>query len=118
MRFSSKFICALSIVALLFEAKAFVYAAPVTPQVPETSDVHADVPAAVPAPLPDPQQLVSELTQGNDYPVELIIPSIKLDGVVVALREFTDELLWVRKWCRYCGRDVGVDVGCFRYLRC
>src|SRR5262245_21801960 len=82
MRFSSKIVCAISIVALVLEMHAWVFAAPITPQVPETSSVHAQE-HGIPAPLPGPQELVSQLTQGNDYPVELIIPSIKLDVPVV-----------------------------------
>jgi len=78
MRFSSKLVCLLAIGALFLEMHSWVFAEPITPQVPETSVASAETSAVAPT-LPDPQQLVSEITQGNDYPVELIIPSIKLD---------------------------------------
>jgi sortase (surface protein transpeptidase) len=82
MRFSSKIVCSLAVIGLFLEMHAWVFAAPVTPQVPETSvDTHQETNA--PAPLPDPQQLVSELTEGNDYPVEVTIPSIHLDSPII-----------------------------------
>lgn len=84
MRFSSKAVCALAVVALFFEMHTWVFAAPITPQVPETAVTQAQTPPPEEeVPLPDPQQLVSQLTRGSDYPVELIIPSIKLDVHVV-----------------------------------
>jgi len=87
MHFSSgfsKLLCLVSIIALFLEMHAWVFAAsPITPQVPQTSVNAPKEEGSVQAPLPNPQQLVSEITHGNDYPIELIVPSIKLDVPVV-----------------------------------
>jgi LPXTG-site transpeptidase (sortase) family protein len=85
MRFSSrfsKFICFVSVLALFLEMHAWVFAAPTTPQVPETAVSQSET-ADAQAPLPDPEQLVSQLTHGDDYPVELMVPSINLDVSIV-----------------------------------
>jgi len=84
MRFSSKLICVVSVLALFLEMHAWVFAAPVTvtPQVPQTS-VEAPQEKTDAAQIPNPSQLVSELTRGSDYPVELMIPSINLDVPVI-----------------------------------
>jgi sortase (surface protein transpeptidase) len=82
MRNSSKVVCFLAVAALFLEMHAWAYASPLTPQVPQTSVQQPDA-VEVQPPLPDPQEILSEMTQGNDFPVELIVPSIKLDVPVI-----------------------------------
>jgi sortase (surface protein transpeptidase) len=79
---ASKIVCALAIFALFFEMHAWAFASPVIPQVPQTSVEEPDA-VAVQPPLPDPQQIISEMTQGSDYPVEVAVPSIQLDVPVI-----------------------------------
>lgn len=78
-------ICAIAFLALFFEAQAFVFAETPTPQVPETSTTSTTIAAeTVPVrDLPDPKQVLNELTNGSDYPVELLVPSINLHVPIV-----------------------------------
>ncbi len=82
---SSKAICALAVVALVFELVKLSSSPASTPKVPETSVAYAAEVEEQAPDIPAPQELVSQLTRGNDYPVEVIIPSINLDTKVIDL---------------------------------
>ncbi len=85
MRFSSLvyvFLFSIAVGVSFFQIHELAFAQRVTPQVPETS-VASTATATNTEAFPDPRQIVSELTQSGDYPVELIVPSIKLDVPIV-----------------------------------
>ena len=74
-----KSICVLAIGMLFVEKYAFVFAETPTPSIPETSAASEEATSSPEVSPPHPKTLLAELTRGDDYPVELIIPSIKLD---------------------------------------
>ncbi len=85
MRISSQIVCLLSVGMLFFEVHAFALADTRTPHVPETS-IAQEVPVQwmkQEQPLPDPRRLLAQLTKGDDYPAQLIIPSINLNTSVI-----------------------------------
>lgn len=79
MRLSSKLVSAISVVALFFEVYLFVLTPLAVPAVPETSIAEASTIQEAAPSLPAPQQFVSEILNGDDFPTRLIIPSIRLD---------------------------------------
>lgn len=85
MRISSQIVCALATLLLFFELQTLVLADTALPQVPETS---AKTSAATTSPvqtpeLPDPKELLNQLTKGDGYPTQIIIPSIELEDPVI-----------------------------------
>ena len=60
---------------------ALTFAASETPRVPETAVSAGTTTNALV--LPEPKALLNELTKSDDYPVELLIPSIGLDYRVI-----------------------------------
>lgn len=95
MRISSTVACVLVVVFLLVKTHTFVFAETPPPQVPDTSVETADVsetipieieetppPLPIPA-LPSPEEIINSIPTGEDYPTQLIIPSIRLNVPVI-----------------------------------